>query len=92
MPIPTLTYRDVCAICAKTPQTSLNRPHSQHKTKRLVKPNLNKWNGLMICAKCRKALNKPDHVRKTQNRHPAEVATKVTAQATTKVTAATPTE
>lgn len=64
MPIPILTIKDVCALCGKQPQVALNRPHSQHKTKRLVRPNLGKWQGLYMCAKCRKALAKPVRVRK----------------------------
>lgn len=64
MPLPILTIKDLCAICGKTPQVGLNRPHSQHKTKRVIRPNLGKWQGLHICAKCRKALAKPDRVRK----------------------------
>ncbi len=64
MPIPTLTLKDICAICAKTPQMGMNRPHSQHTTKKVIRPNLNRWAGLSICARCRKAMSKPERVRK----------------------------
>lgn len=73
MPLPILTTKDLCMICGKTPQMSLNRPHSQHKTKRVVRPNIGKWEGLSICAKCRKALSKPERVRKVNK--PLETAT-----------------
>lgn len=64
MPLPPLTMKDLCAICYKRPVVSLNRPHSLQKTKRLVRPNLGKWQGLWICARCRKAITKPEHIRK----------------------------
>lgn len=41
-----------CVNCGKKPQASLNRPHSQHKTKRTVKPNLQKFKGNLFCIKC----------------------------------------
>lgn len=66
MPIPILTLKDICAICAKSPSVALNRPHSLKKTKKLVRPNLGQWNKLSICAKCRKALSKPDRIKKVQ--------------------------
>lgn len=71
MKMPILTMNDICAICGKTPQMGLHRPHSLHKTKRVVRPNLGQWNGLAICAKCRKAMVKPEHIKKT---HPAPAA------------------
>lgn len=73
----------VCEICGKRPQVALNRPHSLHKTKKLVRPNLGPWNGLLICAQCRKSLAKPG--RTPRLRRPA-VATE--AQATAEVKAA----
>lgn len=32
-----------CFLCGKGPTSSYNRPHSLHKTKRVVKPNLQKF-------------------------------------------------
>ncbi len=61
---PIVTMNDICVICGKTPQSSSTRPHSLHKTKRLVRPNLGKWQGLNVCARCRKSIAKPDRVRK----------------------------
>ena len=56
--------RDICAICGKHPQMAYNRPHSQHKTKKIVRPNLTKFMGaVLICAKCRKAMLKPESTR-----------------------------
>lgn len=64
MKMPILTARDVCMICGKLPQMALHRPHSQMKTKRVVRPNLGKWQGAMICARCRKSLTKPERIKK----------------------------
>lgn len=33
-----------CFLCGKGPKSAFNRPHSLHKTKRVVKPNLQKFN------------------------------------------------
>lgn len=61
-----LTMKDVCAICGKLPQMGMHKPHSQTRTKKMIRPNLGKWNGLDICAKCRKSMNKTERVRKVQ--------------------------
>ncbi|HSX42159.1 MAG TPA: bL28 family ribosomal protein [Candidatus Saccharimonadales bacterium] len=45
-----------CALCGKTAVSANNRPKSLHKTKRLMRPNLQKWNGLYICSRCRRTL------------------------------------
>lgn len=66
MKMPIITMKDVCAVCGKTPQMALHRPHSLKKTKKVVRPNLGAWQGLNICAKCRKTLSKPARVRKVQ--------------------------
>ncbi|HUD21157.1 MAG TPA: bL28 family ribosomal protein [Candidatus Saccharimonadales bacterium] len=45
-----------CELCGKTPQVGNNRPKSLHATKRAILPNLQKWNGLYICNRCRRTL------------------------------------
>ena len=47
-----------CQICLKSPQVGFNRPKSLHKTKKLILPNLQKLDGLLICTRCRKTLAK----------------------------------
>lgn len=47
-----------CEICGKSTGSGYNRPKSLHKTKRQVHPNIQKWNGLQICTRCRKTLNR----------------------------------
>lgn len=64
--LPILTINAMCAICGKIPSIGQHRPHSLHNTKKVVRPNLGKWQGLQICARCRKAMVKPDRVRKVQ--------------------------
>lgn len=77
MPLPILTNLNVCALCGKLPQMGLNRPHSQHKTKRVVRPNLGKWNGLTICASCRKSFAKPDRPARVRRVQPDNQAAPV---------------
>lgn len=67
-----ITINDVCVLCAKIPQMALHRPHSLQKTKKVVRPNLGKWNGLNVCARCRKTMSKPVRVRKVQPVQPTE--------------------
>ena len=43
-----------CEICGKSVVSSYNRPHSLHKTKRVVKPNLQKYRNKIICTSCLK--------------------------------------
>ena len=47
-----------CSVCGKTTQTGYNRPHSLHRTKRLVKPNIQKIEGKKICTRCLRTFNK----------------------------------
>lgn len=47
-----------CYLCGKGDTMSLNRPNSLHKTKRVVKPNLQKKNGLTFCQNCFRTLKK----------------------------------
>lgn len=57
-----------CAICAKTPkQVGIGRHlhsgkwrHRGPQTKRLVKPNLQLWNGYMVCSRCLRTLGKQE--------------------------------
>jgi ribosomal protein L28 len=49
---------ETCQLCGKAPRVGYNRPKSLHKTQRVILPNLQKWNGLVICSRCRKTLNK----------------------------------
>lgn len=48
----------VCQICLKAPMMGNNRPKSLHKTRRVIKPNLQKMDGLVVCARCRRSLSR----------------------------------
>jgi len=50
--------RMLCTICQKHPVVGFNRPNSQHRTKRLVKPNIQKIEGKKICTGCLRTVNK----------------------------------
>lgn len=41
-----------CEICGKKTKIGYNRPHSQHRTKRKIFPNIQKQEGKYICARC----------------------------------------
>ncbi len=45
-----------CIVCGKGPVSAFNRPRSLHKTKRVVRPNLVKFDddGTKICTRCLK--------------------------------------
>ncbi|MCL5407434.1 MAG: 50S ribosomal protein L28 [Patescibacteria group bacterium] len=41
-----------CQICGKKPVSGFNKPHSLHRTKKTVKPNLQKSAGSIVCTRC----------------------------------------
>lgn len=43
-----------CQICGKKPESGFNKPHSLHRTKRVIKPNIQKNQGQTICTRCLK--------------------------------------
>ncbi len=47
-----------CEICGKTAVSGYNRPHSQQRTKRTIKPNLQLVNGRLLCTRCIRTLKK----------------------------------
>lgn len=49
-----LDKQQQCQICGKGDSVAYNRPNSLHKTKRVVKPNLQQYNGMLICTRCLK--------------------------------------
>jgi ribosomal protein L28 len=67
-----LSIHDVCVLCAKMPQMGMHKPHSLQRTKKIVRPNLGKWSGLNVCARCRKTMAKTPRVRKVQPAQPVE--------------------
>ncbi len=71
MKSPIFSPLHVCMVCGKMPEMAFNRPHSQHKTKRVVRPNIGMWQGLQVCAQCRKTLAKPDRVKLVRPAQPA---------------------
>ena len=52
--------RTNCQVCGKGPVASYNRPHSLHKTKRVVYPNVQKVGGQIICTSCLKTITKKE--------------------------------
>jgi len=48
----------VCTICQKKDQVGYNRPHSQHQTKRIVKPNIQSKQGKKLCTRCMRTQTK----------------------------------
>ncbi len=49
-----------CMVCSKSRVSSVNKPHSQKRTKRVVKPNVQSLYGLMVCTRCLRSM-KRDH-------------------------------
>ncbi len=45
-----------CMVCGKSAVMGINKPHSQKRTKRLVKPNIQSYFGLMVCSRCLRTL------------------------------------
>jgi len=47
-----------CEICKKGPSQGYNKPNSQHKTKRTIRPNIQKIQGKKICTGCLRTISK----------------------------------
>jgi ribosomal protein L28 len=45
-----------CMICAKGPVAGNNVPKSQHKTRRMIRPNIQKFQGIKMCTRCLRTL------------------------------------
>ncbi|MBI4175254.1 50S ribosomal protein L28 [Candidatus Berkelbacteria bacterium] len=43
-----------CTVCGAQARIAVNRPHSLHRTKRLVRPNLQKSGQQLVCTRCRR--------------------------------------
>ncbi len=48
------TINICCSVCGKKVVSGYNRPNSLHKTKRIVKPNLQKYQNKLVCTSCLK--------------------------------------
>lgn len=51
-----------CTLCRKSAVAGSNVSHSQVHTKRKFKANLQKVNGLLLCTRCLKAIDKTKRV------------------------------
>jgi ribosomal protein L28 len=47
-----------CMLCEKTPHSGFNVPKSMHKTKRMIKPNIQKVAGIKLCTRCMRTLKR----------------------------------
>ena len=45
-----------CMLCGKGPVAANNVPKSQHKTRRMVQPNIQPVNGIKMCTRCLRTL------------------------------------
>ncbi|NCN24983.1 50S ribosomal protein L28 [Candidatus Berkelbacteria bacterium] len=58
----------LCKICFKGDSVSFNRPKSLHRTKRVVRPNLQKYTALgattsqLVCTRCARTLRKEFYI------------------------------
>jgi ribosomal protein L28 len=49
-----------CMVCGKSRVASVNKPHSQKRTKRVVKPNVQTMFGLMVCTRCLRSMKRAE--------------------------------
>jgi large subunit ribosomal protein L28 len=47
-----------CTLCGKGPAAGNNVPKSQHKTRRMIKPNIQKIDGISVCTRCMRTLRR----------------------------------
>ena len=46
--------KNLCSVCGKKGSVGNSVSHSQHKTKRMILPNIQKNHGILICTRCLK--------------------------------------
>jgi ribosomal protein L28 len=51
-------FSPMCMICGKTAAMGLNKPHSQKRTKRLFRANIQSYHGLLVCTRCLRTLRR----------------------------------
>lgn len=49
---------ETCQICGRAPRMGYSRPHSIHRTKRKIYPNVQKIHGKFICMNCLRTQSK----------------------------------
>ncbi|MGI6103295.1 MAG: large ribosomal subunit protein bL28 [Patescibacteria group bacterium] len=47
-----------CQLCGKEPVSGQNKSHSQRKTKRTIRPNLQRFGQGFVCTRCLKTLER----------------------------------
>lgn len=47
-----------CMLCGKAPSAANNVPHSVHKTKRVMRPNIQSVQGVKMCTRCLRTIKK----------------------------------
>lgn len=52
----------ICEVCGKKPEMGFNKPHSLHRTKKIIKPNIQRNAGRNICTRCLRTENKKNSV------------------------------
>ena len=52
-----------CSQCQRTAHIGYNKPHSLHRTKRVVRPNLQMVNQRLLCTRCQRTETKRRHAQ-----------------------------
>ena len=79
-----------CTLCNKSKTSGSAVSHSQIHTKRTFGPNLQKVNGLLLCTRCLKTINKQKKIEaermqeKLELKAPAKESTKISAKSVEK--------
>lgn len=67
-----------CTLCYKSVTAGSKVSHSQIHTKRKFAPNLQKVNGLLLCTRCLKTINKQKRVQAERVKEQSEIKAKST--------------
>jgi large subunit ribosomal protein L28 len=47
-----------CMLCGKGPVAGRNVPNSQHKTPRMLQPNIQSVDGMKMCTRCLRSIKR----------------------------------
>jgi len=62
-----------CTLCSKSKTSGSAVSHSQIHSKRTFAPNLQKVNGLLLCTRCLKTINKQKKIEAEKNKEKLEL-------------------
>ncbi len=56
-------FEPMCMVCARGAVMAVNKPHSQKRTKRVLRANIQSYHGLPMCTRCLRTLKQQENAQ-----------------------------